>query len=400
MKASGWYQVMARKEVILLFWDCPYCGHKHIPGPTRRCPGCFWWRDRTVNFYEAPDSVVLSPAEVARYAGPDWICKACGAANPETGEPREQLVCGKCHARQIDFGGGTAPLETLPTGVEVEHRQPQSSSHGNLRQRNPGAPTSPMTRGVVAYSQTNNSSRSWGTPIKLVLVGLCGCCSFGVITAFSWLITRPTVVTAEVLRRHWRVEVPIEEQRPGSEGGWTLPAGAYNVRSEKRQKSTRRVQVGTTREEVRVSYEERVGTREQCTTVSRGDGTGERVCSDEPIYETRYRTETQKVPVYREEPVYATWYTYTIVRWRPLRTAVAEGTEDTPRLPPDVKLATHPYPQRKSSPKQTCFVDAKVQQVRYTWKIACAEYNLVVTEQTQTFWKKPNSDEVTLQPPQ
>ena len=113
---------MTRREVILLFWDCPYCGHKHIPGPTRRCPGCFWWRDRTIDFYEAPDSVVLSPAEVARYAGPDWICKACGAANPETGAPRESLVCGNCHTRQIDIDGGRTPLETLPTGVAVEHQ--------------------------------------------------------------------------------------------------------------------------------------------------------------------------------------------------------------------------------------------------------------------------------------
>jgi len=325
---------MTRKEIILLFWDCPYCGHKHIPGPTRRCPGCFWWRDRTVNFYEAPDSVVLSPAQVARYAGPDWICKACGAANPETGEPREKLVCGKCHARQIDLDGGSAPLETLPTGVGVERRQPQSSLHDNVRQRSTGSPANPMTRGIVGYSDFNLLKDILGAVRILAVLGLCG---FGILAGLIWLIgliNRPQRVTAEVLRRYWRVEVPIEEQRPGSDEGWTLPAGAYNVRTQQRQKSTRRIQVGTRTEEVRVSYEERVGTREQCTTVSRGDGTGERVCSDEPIYETRYRTETQEVPVYRDEPVYATWYTYTIVRWRPLRTAVAEGTEDTPRLPP------------------------------------------------------------------
>jgi len=45
-------------------------------------------------------------------------------------------------------------------------------------------------------------------------------------------------------------------------------------------------------------------------------------------------------------------------------------------------------------------IDVKVQEVRYIWKISCAEYDSVVTEQTQTFWKKPNSDEVTLQRPQ
>lgn len=373
---------MARKEIILLFWDCPYCGHKHIPGPTRRCPGCFWWRDRTVNFYEAPDSVVLSPAEVARYAGPDWICKACGAANPETGAPREQLVCGNCHARQVDLDGGRTPLETLPTGVAVERRLSMVSSG------------SPITGGYVrTISYTDR--RILGAVYTLAALGLFGLGILGLNGLSTW-VYRPRPVAAQVLRRHWRVEVPIEERRPVSEGGWTLPAGAYNVRTETRQQSTRRVQVGTKTETVKVPYEEKVGTRTECTTVSRGDGTGERVCSEEPIYETRYRTETEEVPIYREEPVYATWYSYTIDRWQPLRTAVVEGTENMPRRADTVELATHPYPQRKLSPKEICFLDVYAQNRRQTWRIVCEQYDWVVSEKQQMFLKRPGAKEVTL----
>ena len=373
---------MARKEIILLFWDCPYCGHKHIPGPTRRCPGCFWWRDRTIDFYEAPDSVVLSPAEVARYAGPDWICKACGAANPETGAPREQLVCGNCHARQVDLDGGRTPLETLPTGVAVERRLSMVSS------------SSPITGGYVrTISYTDR--RILGAVYTLAALGLFGLGILGLNGLSTW-VYRPRPVAAQVLRRHWRVEVPIEERRPVAEGGWTLPAGAYNVRTETRQQSTRRVQVGTKTETVKVPYEEKVGTRTECTTVSRGDGTGERVCSEEPIYETRYRTETEEVPIYREEPVYATWYSYTIDRWQPLRTAVVEGTENMPRRADTVELATHPYPQRKLSPKEICFLDVYAQNRRQTWRIVCEQYDWVVSEKQQMFLKRPGAKEVTL----
>ncbi|MGQ9866966.1 MAG: hypothetical protein ACUVSQ_11940 [Pseudanabaenaceae cyanobacterium] len=348
---------MARQEVILLFWDCPECGHKHIPGPTRRCPQCFWWRDRTVNFYEAPDSVVLSPEEAARYAGPDWICKVCGAANPETGEPREHLICGNCNSWQTnDQDLGHAPPQTLPTGVPLT--TPPS--------RQPNRLVKPIALGIVC-----------GLGILGLAIGI-------------WRLSRPRVVTAEVVGRRWQVQVPIEDQRPVVEEDWTLPAGAYNVSSEQRQRSTREVPVGTTTTTVEVPYQEEVGTREECTTTSRGDGTGDRTCRDVPVYETRYRSETREETVYRTEPVYDTWYRYTIQRWQPLRTATAVGTENTPRQPPAFQLATQPYPQRALSPQETCFLDVRVQTQLQSWEIPCPEYDLVRTGQTRTFWQRGN----------
>ncbi len=354
---------MARQEVILLFWDCPQCGHKHIPGPTRRCPQCFWWRDRTVNFYEAPDSVVLSPEEAARYAGPDWICKVCGAANPETGEPRENLICGNCHSWQTnDLDLGKAPPQTLPTGVPLTKT----------------SPTKPNRL------------------VKPIALGMgCGLGIFGLLLG-SWQLSRPRAVTAEVVGRRWQVQVPIEEQRPVAEEGWTLPAGAYNVRTEQRQRSTRQVPVGTTTRTVEVPYQEPVGTEEECTTTSRGDGTGERTCREVPVYATRYRSETREETVYRTEPVYDTWYRYTIPKWQPLRTEMAVGTESSPRRPPAFRLATRPYPQRALPPRETCFLDVRLETKPQTWEIPCPEYDLVRTGQTQTFHQRGNR--VTLPP--
>ncbi len=398
---------MGRREIILLFWDCPCCGHKHIPGPTRRCPRCFWWRDRTVKFYEAPDSVVLSPAEVARYAGPDWICKVCGAANPETGAPRESLVCGNCHTRQVDVDGGSTSLETLPVGVVVA--RPSSRPEAYSSRRYTGRVVSPMSGGSgreIAADISGGSMREIGadrprsilsTVYILATVGLVGLGIAGLNTLIH-LVTLPRPVNALVLRRHWRVEVPIEERRPVTEGDWTLPEGAYHVRTEKRQKSTRKIQIGTEKRTVQVPYKVKVGTRTECETVSRGDGTGERVCSEEPVYETRYRTETEEKPIYREEPVYATWYSYTIDRWRPLRTEVAEGTEDTPRRPPGLQLATHPYPQRQLTPKETCFLDVQARNRHHTWTIACATYDRILSNRAYTFLKRPGVNEVSLAP--
>ena len=52
-----------------------------------------------------------------------------------------------------------------------------------------------------------------------------------------------------------------------------------------------------------------------------------------PQYDTRYRTEEYREPIYRQEPVYATLYDYSIQRWEFDRTLTAAGKEDTPYWP-------------------------------------------------------------------
>ncbi len=373
---------MARQETILLFWDCPECGHEHIPGPSHRCPNCFWWRDRTVEFYEAPDSRVLSPEEVAQYQGPDWICKVCGAANPERGEPVEHLVCGNCgqwQTNSLDLGD-TAP-QALPTGQAVA--QVEGEWHEGFRLSSVEAsPRQTQARSKTSKTGARRHYR-W-----IILTGVAIATACGVLLGL-WRAVTPRTIVADVVARTWTVGVEVQELRPVAEGGWNLPAGAYNVSTSQRQRGTRQVQIGTETEQVQVSYQEQVGTREECTTVSLGDGTGSRSCTDVPVYETRYRTETREVPVYRTEPVYDLWYDYMIDTWQPLETVEVWGADDEPRQPPLVSLRQQPYPQQALAPVETCRIQAQYERRQEletaTWILPCDQYDQLTTGQTATF---------------
>lgn len=373
---------MAREAVILLFWDCPECGHAHIEGPTFRCPRCFWWRDRDLNFYEAPDSRVLTPEEVEQFQRPNWICKVCGAANPDKGEPVEHLLCGSCNQWQtntVDLGQtrpdalGGDTVETVEGQWQEGFRvDPAAFSDEESQEKSrPRGPKKPV---------------KWGRRILLffttLLVSVLGWC--------GWQFFQPDYIDAQVLSRSWTVTVQIQELRPVNDSGWTLPSGAYNVQRSQRQRSTRQVQVGTRNESVQVSYKEQTGTREECATTSRGDGTGTRTCRDVPVYTTKYRTETKEVPVYRSEPVYDTWYSYTVPRWVAGRAVNNNGTGDQPRQPPTVNLTNDPYRQRTQPPVTICrlgvrYYDNDKNLVPDTWQVPCGHYERLEIGDVKTF---------------
>ena len=69
------------------------------------------------------------------------------------------------------------------------------------------------------------------------------------------------------------------------------------------------------------------------TTQYRDMGNGYFETYEVPQYGTRYRTEEYQERVYRQEPVYDTWYQYTVQRWQYDRTLTASGTDDAPYWP-------------------------------------------------------------------
>ena len=364
-----------RTEKILLFWDCPECGHAHIEGPTQRCPRCFWWRDRSVNFYEAPDSRVLTPEEEAKYTRPDWICKACGASNPDTGQPASELLCGSCHSWQTnDLDMGTEGPTRAATDKEVATVQGKWQEGFRIDEGDGGAAPKPKPK--------KSGSLKNRVVAGAIALGLGGT-GFG-----AWQLFTPTIIDAEITQRTWTVAVEIQEQRPVDGSGWNLPSGAYNVRREERRRGSRKVQTGTTTEDVQVSYREQTGTKEECRTASDGNGVGTRSCRDVPVYTTKYRTETKTVPVYRNEPVYDTWYSYTQEKWMQQTTVNNSGSGDAPRTPPTVTLDNQPYPERQLSPRETCYItgqyehDDKMTENR--WSLPCSQYDRLKVGQTVT----------------
>lgn len=63
-----------------------------------------------------------------------------------------------------------------------------------------------------------------------------------------------------------------------------------------------------------------------CGKRNLGNGYFEDVKCTRPTYTTVFRTESYQEPIYRKEPIYGTWHTYTIMKWVPHRTHRASGS--------------------------------------------------------------------------
>jgi hypothetical protein len=130
-------------------------------------------------------------------------------------------------------------------------------------------------------------------------------------------------------------------------------------------------------------------TRQECEEVktgtetytcgSRDNGNGffeDKQCT-RAVYETRCHDETYKDPVYRDEPVYQTWYTYEIEKWVLDRTEKASG-EDQQVYWPEYTLAENERVGQRTERYEVHFVDKEGQ--TYTESF---EYDSWMTYQTE-----------------
>ena len=174
---------------------------------------------------------------------------------------------------------------------------------------------------------------------------------------------RPAVVEG----KRWARSVVVEQRRMVDGEGWEVPDSADVVRRERRfhhegsevvghrtvtrqVPRTERVQDGVETRTRQVEERVRTGTRSYvCGQRDLGNGYFEDVQCQEPVYETRTRTETYQEPRYREVtrqetvtetvpvtrpvPVYRTWYTWRAPRWVPADTLHARGDTTRPAWP-------------------------------------------------------------------
>jgi hypothetical protein len=148
----------------------------------------------------------------------------------------------------------------------------------------------------------------------------------GAIAFLGYLALRRYDVTATIAGFDWNRTIHVDEYRTVREGDWSAPAGARNISTQRKihhydrvldhyESKTRQVSAGSE------SYD--------CGRTDNGDGTfTDRTCS-----RTVYRTESYQEPVYRDEPVYRTWYDYDIDKWIPARqvnSANDSRTDPTP----------------------------------------------------------------------
>lgn len=297
-------------------WDCPSCGDAGQLGRSVSCTGCGSPRPQGVRFYLPEDAPEVTDAERLAEArgGADWICEHCGAST---------------RASRADCLGCGAPRGSSP-GQDV-----RQYAEGEIPRSGKHAPAAPQP----LVSAKPRKSRKGKVFVAVAAAGL---------GLFAWG-NRTRQVEAEVVGKDWERTVQVEEYRTVSESDWQLPEGGTLVRQYRDVREYRQVLDRYETRSRQVSDRVQVGTeRRVCGSRDNGNGYFEDVYCSEPVYETRYRTETYQDPVYRQEPVYATKYDYRIKRWKPDTLLAARGDTNQPTWP-SMRLSAD---QREGEKKQ------------------------------------------------
>jgi hypothetical protein len=321
-----------------LHWRCGYCSQEQL-GRNKVCQNCGKPRGEGVKFFkpgledhavsEGPartDSVTDPELLKLANAGADWYCRFCGAGNIGTG-----TICAQCGGEQKEPPPTETPDEPEPTPSAQRLPEPEPEPPASF-----ALPTIPT------------NIWQWGAAVALIIALLGGC---------VFLLT-PHDTPVTVTGFEWSRTIQIEVYKTVRESDWSIPAGGRQVSTEQKVKSYDHVIDHYTDEHYTVSVydhtrhwttndREQVGT-EVCGETDLGNGfSQDKYC---PVYgyvehdhsEDIYRQEdrVRRVPVYKDVPVYATWYTYDIEKWVSDYVASAGAKDQNPSWPP-VALQTN-----------------------------------------------------------
>lgn len=345
-------------------WDCNSCGNKNNRGSQKECPSCGKVRGGDVEFYlpsedeelEVSDENELKKAK----AGPDWYCIHC-----ESGNSRLMDKCSHCGAKKGTSPSHDASKDNLKKEIDRKNRAIEAiKSHGKESKKD---------------SSKKPFSYLWRVNFFLLF-----------LLAIFMLIPNETKLV--VTGFSWERSIDTEQEKTFTEQGWSIPLGGRILKSEIKfhynnkildhydtkyrdlskkvldhyktvyDDYTEEVRDGYETKTKRVSERVKTGTKKVKTgTRSKGNGYFEDTYSYEPVYETKYRTETYQVlkyktihkkrerkeavyktvyykesyedPVYRYEPVNDPYYTYDIERWIPFGVEKAKGLDKNPYWP-------------------------------------------------------------------
>lgn len=299
-------------------WDCQYCGTVGVLGRHKSCPVCASARPEGTKFYLPADAEVVTDDELLGYAqiGPDWICAFCSSSN---GADRHD--CHSCGASREATSEQqkvtTYGLDEVPRSGDMDFSEPAPR------------PTSKATTNATA-------NRTWMWIAGGVVAFLLLCCGLPLLFSGAFSNDNQTVTVDQY---SWERAVEVEDFRTVTEEDWTLPAAGRVLAQEERIHHYEEVLERYETRTREVSEQVQVGTNEYvCGQRDLGNGFFEDVMCSDPVYETRYRTESYEEPIYRDEPVYQTFYTYEIDKWIVDRTLSEAGLHAEPFWP-NVTLA-------------------------------------------------------------
>lgn len=264
-----------------MFWDCPSCGTKKLLGKTHRhCPACGTVQDPSLRYF--PPEAEKIAVEDHVFVGVDWVCERCDTPN---GNAATHCVnCGDAREGKEKDAGRVAEVDAGAQKGEHEKKKPAPP---------PAAPSPSTPRAARAAS----SLGCLGVPM-LVIAGLVVVCA-GLIC----LLSRTSPTEVKVTGHEWSRQIAVEKLSATQESAWcdAMPRDATSVSRSRKQKGSHQVPDGQT-----------------CKTVNEDQGDG--------TFKTRQDCKTK----YRDEPVYADWCTFTVERWKEVRTEKAGGRSLSP----------------------------------------------------------------------
>jgi hypothetical protein len=285
-------------------WDCGFCGKKLIRGSVRVCTGCGKPRGKSVRFYLPENTQVVTDSDHLKDAesGPDWNCEHCQAGNSG-----RNTSCSQCGAVQgespknptIDYDLGSTP-------------------------KNADQKKSPVfAKRSISPEYLSSSNNIQDDKKRFIAFGL-GILGFiALIVALFLPRERELLVEGHT----WNRSVAIEEYKTLREGDWSVPRGGRLVGSDRRIRTHVSVLDHYETKTRQVSKRVRSGTETyNCGQRDLGNGYFADITCTRDTYDTVFENETYQDPVYRQDPVYDTWYEFDIDRWVLARNPKTNGS--------------------------------------------------------------------------
>lgn len=318
-------------KIIEGYWDCPQCGSKKIRGRYRYCNSCGRPRGKGIKFYMLEtDEYVEDDSKISRE--PDWYCSFCQSLNPAI-----KTVCESCGSSQEESDKNYFHL----LEEEEQRKEEEKKIETQFQQERTNRHQERANRVIAREEESRNRFQSKLATSFLAKVALL--LPFLLLIGFLIHLAIPKESTLYVNGKSWERSVEVQEYKTVQENDWYVPDGGRvtHTRDEIHHYDKVLDHYETITEQKSERY---VSGYETVVTGHRdlGNGYFEEITSQQPVYDTRYWTETKQEPVYRKEPVYQTKYYYDIERWVHKSWETTSGESDAPywatlNLKPDIE---------------------------------------------------------------
>ena len=324
-------------KLVMAYWDCPSCGSKGLRGDQQSCPNCGRARGE-VKFYlkgytegetreenERGDIEYVDEERAKNVSrNPDWYCSFCHSLNSDNAP-----TCKSCGASRESSEANYFQMHEKLKARQEAKAQPETAA------------------------QPAKKKRSL-LPFLLIAAAIIGLIMF--------MTSNKTRGDYQVKSLSWARVIAVEQNVECQESDWSVPAGGTITRQQREIHHYNSVIDHYENVQVQRSRQVIDHYETYYTYTDRGNGYYEEVAHERPVYDTEYYTETESRPVYRQDPVYATKYFYTIWRWKQTRTADASGEGHNAEWP-DPNLAEDERESDRSAAYRVTIQDLKNQSI-------------------------------------